>query len=62
MISEKKKVFAKIRRLFLAEIENFSGFYCQKQVISIKKKVFDEIRRLFLARIENLSGFFDQKQ
>ena len=41
MISEKKgkkkKVFAEIQRLFLAEIENLSGFSGQKQVISKKK-------------------------
>ena len=36
---KKKKVFAEIRWLFLAEIENLSGFSSQKQVISkIKKK------------------------
>ena len=61
MIS-KKKVFAEIRRLFLAEIENLSGFSGQKQVMSKKKKVFTEIRRLLLAEIENLSGFSGQKQ
>ena len=43
---QKKKIFAEIRKLYLAEIENSSGFSAQKQVISKKrkKKVFTEIR------------------
>ena len=36
--SKKKKVFAEIRRLFLAKITNFNVFSGQKQVISGKKK------------------------
>ena len=59
--SPKKKVFAGIRRLFLAEITNSNGFSGQKQVIS-KKKVFAEIQRLFLAEVTNLNGFSAQKQ
>ena len=31
VISKKKKVFAEIRRLFLAEIRNLNGFSGQKQ-------------------------------
>ena len=61
---EKKKVFAEIRRLFLAEITNFNVFSGQKQVISKKKekKIFAEIRRLFLAEITNFNVFSGQKQ
>ena len=54
-------IFAEIRRLFQAGIENLSVFSGQKQVIS-KKKVLAEIGRLFLADIENLSRFSGQKQ
>ena len=61
MISKKKKVFAKIKRLFLAEIRNLRVFSSQKQVIS-KKQVFAEIHWLFLAGITNLRGFSDQNQ
>ena len=56
MISKKEKVFAEIRRLFLAEIENLSGFSCQKQVISKKK------RKGVRQNPKALSGFSGQKQ
>ena len=48
-----KKVFAEIRRLFLAEIKNLSGFSGQKQVIPQKKG----LRRIPKAEIKNLSDF-----
>ena len=59
---KKKKVFAEIRTLFLAEITNSNVSSGQKQVISKKRKrVFAGIRRLFLAEITNSNVFSGEK-
>ena len=58
----KKKVFAEIQRLFLAEITKFKRFFRPKsRDLQIKKKVFAEIQRLFLAEITKFKRFFRPK-
>ena len=58
-----KKVFAEIRRLFLAEIRNLNGFSGQIQVISIKKKRKDlrQNPKAFSGRNQKFKRFFRPK-
>ena len=52
------KIFAEMRRLFLAEITSFPT---KSRWSPIKKKVFAQIRRVFLAEMVNLNVFSAQK-
>ena len=60
-LQKKKKIFAKIRRLFLAVIRNFNVFSAQKQEIS-KKKGLRRNPKAFSGRNQKFKLFSGQKQ